>query len=103
MATTSLPDQRRAKKLLQTEARWIQRVLFGLGKAQEAREKYAEIQGEDPGPIEVNAKKGLVTLEDLRAGLEKRAGVLVENMAEEQRRTMGNQRASAAKTRKGTG
>jgi hypothetical protein len=52
-------DKRREKqvqKYRDDEARWLQKVLFDLGKAREARANLAEANGEDLNP--------LITLED---------------------------------------
>jgi U3 small nucleolar RNA-associated protein 14 len=48
--------QRKIDKQHETEARWLQKMLFALSKAREAREKLAETSGEELNP--------LITLDD---------------------------------------
>lgn len=47
---------RRIDKQREEESRWLQKVLFSLGKAREAREKLTELSGEELNP--------LITLDD---------------------------------------
>lgn len=48
--------QRRIDKQREEESRWLQKVLFALSKAREAREKLVELSGEELNP--------LITLDD---------------------------------------
>jgi hypothetical protein len=48
--------QRKIDKQRENEARWLQKMLFASGKAQEARTNLSEIRSEDLDPI--------ITLED---------------------------------------
>jgi hypothetical protein len=43
--------QRRIDKQREEESRWLQKVLFSLGKAREAREKLTELSGEELNPL----------------------------------------------------
>ncbi|MBW3667264.1 MAG: hypothetical protein KY394_06690 [Actinobacteria bacterium] len=47
---------RRIDKQREEESRWLQKVLFALSKAREAREKLTELSGEELNP--------LITLDD---------------------------------------
>ena len=49
-------QERQISKHRESEARWLQKVLFDLGKARDARAKLAETTGEELNP--------LITLED---------------------------------------
>lgn len=48
--------QRRIDKQREEESRWLQKVLFSLTKAREAREKLTDLSGEELNP--------LITLDD---------------------------------------
>lgn len=48
--------QRRIDKQREEESRWLQKVLFSLSKAREAREKLTDLSGEELNP--------LITLDD---------------------------------------
>ena len=43
--------QRKIDKQRETEARWLQKMLFALSKAKEARQKLAETTGEELNPL----------------------------------------------------
>ena len=48
------PDRQRARKIegqLQTESTWLQKLLFALGKVEEARDKLAATQDETLEPL----------------------------------------------------
>jgi hypothetical protein len=49
--STDAATQRKINKQRDSEARWLQKMLFASGKAQEAREKLNEIQTEDLDPV----------------------------------------------------
>lgn len=101
MAQATRQQQRRMKKLLQTEARWLQRILFGLNKAQEAREKLADLKGEDVEPIHVDAKKGTVTLDSFREALTERTEMLIDALTEERSVVRGTVDVRGRKAGKG--
>lgn len=54
--STDKRRQRQIDRHRDSEARWLQKVLFSLGKARDARTKLAETSGEDLNP--------LITLDD---------------------------------------
>lgn len=101
MAKPTKQDERRIKKLIQTEARWLQRVLFGLNKAQEAREKLADLKGQDVEPIHVDVKKGTVTLDSFHETLTERAEKLIDALSEERRVVRSGVNVRAQKAGKG--
>jgi predicted metal-dependent hydrolase len=73
---TSKQTQRKIERLLQSESRWLQKILFAVGKAREAREKLAEATGNKLDKlIVVGGKK--VSLADIETALHER---VIENM-----------------------
>ena len=66
--TTNRQLQRKIDRQLQNESRWLQKVMFALGKAREARVKLADIKDEKPNPLivlEDGTKIPLDTLEEI--------------------------------------
>ncbi len=49
--TTDAATQRKIDKQRDAEARWLQKMVFASGKAQEAREKLNEIRDEELDPV----------------------------------------------------
>lgn len=49
--TTDAATQRKIDKQRDAEARWLQKMVFASGKAQEAREKLNEIREEELDPV----------------------------------------------------
>ena len=67
----SKQQQRKIDRLLQSESRWLQKILFAVGKAREAREKLAEATGGKLDTlIVVSGKK--VSLEAVEEALHER-------------------------------
>jgi len=73
----SKQQQRKIDRLLQSESRWLQKILFAVGKTREAREKLAEAKGEKLDNLIVLKGGKKVSLDDLEAALHDR---VVENM-----------------------
>lgn len=74
--------QRKIDKQRETEARWLQKMLFAMSKAREAREKLADVTGEDLDPLvtlEDGTKLTLSTLEDV---VEKRVESLMDTLGQ---------------------
>lgn len=68
----TLTDERRLQRKIdnyrETEARWLQKVMFATGKAKEAREKLVEASGEELNPLvelEDGTKVSIDTLEEI--------------------------------------
>lgn len=60
--------QRKIDKQREVEARWLQKMLFALSKAKEARAKMADTTGEDLNPLitlDDGTQVSLDTLEDI--------------------------------------
>jgi hypothetical protein len=75
--------QRQEIRLIQREATWLQKALFALGKAAEAREKL-DGDGEDDGYV-LELEEGPLSLESLEDGMEARVKELLELMRERRR------------------
>jgi hypothetical protein len=73
----SKEQQRQIDRLLQSESRWLQKVLFSVGKTREARQKLAEAKGEKLDNLIVLKGGQKVSLDDLEEALHER---VVENM-----------------------
>ncbi|NNM06712.1 MAG: hypothetical protein HKO65_16580 [Gemmatimonadetes bacterium] len=78
MAQTLL--QRKAQKHIVNESRWLQKVLFGLDKARQARQKLAEIRGEELSPVTIETSEGPVTLSALEEAIRLRSDTLLETL-----------------------
>ena len=84
----STPTQRNIQKHVTTEMRWLQRVLFGLGKIRMAREKLAEARGEPLAPLTVETSEGTVTFAALEDALRQRSDSLQESAEKGRRRLL---------------
>ena len=64
---TDARTKRKITRNLESESRWLQKTLFALGKAREARTKVAEAKGEKLKPLatEVEGKVSLDALEEI--------------------------------------
>lgn len=74
--------QRKIDNQRETEARWLQKMLFSLSKAKEARAKLADITGEDLNPLitlDDGTKVSLDALEDI---VEKRVETLMDALGQ---------------------
>lgn len=59
MATTKEKRrENRARRIIRSESRWLQKAIFALSKAEEARTKLADLYDDDPEDftVEVNGK-----------------------------------------------
>lgn len=74
--------QRKIDNQREIEARWLQKMMFALSKAKEARAKLADITGEDLNPLitlDDGTKVSLDALEDI---VEKRVETLMESLGQ---------------------
>lgn len=62
--------QSKIDRQLQSESRWLQKVVFALGKAREARGKLSEITGDQPDPVKI--RRSTVSLGELEGALQDR-------------------------------
>jgi len=79
--------QRREIRLIQRESTWLQKALFALGKAEEAREGLAELRGESIEPFKVSLEGRAVPLEELEEALDDHIQELLE-LVRERRKTV---------------
>jgi hypothetical protein len=70
--------QRQIDKQRESEARWLQKVLFALGKAREAREKLVDATGEDLNPLITLDDGTKVPLDKLETIIQSRVETLME-------------------------
>ena len=80
-----MPDrqlQRKIERQLQNESRWLQKVLFDLGKAREARLKLAEVRDENLNPLIVLDDGTKIPLDKLEEIIRARIDVLMEALGQ---------------------
>lgn len=74
--------QRKLDRQIESESRWLQKVLFALGKAREAREKQAEITGARLDPLIVLEDGTRLPLDRLEEIILARADHLMEELGQ---------------------
>lgn len=75
--------QRKIDKQREIEARWLQKMLFALSKAKEARVKLAETTGEDLNPLITLDDDGTqVSLDALEDIVNKRVETLMDSLGQ---------------------
>jgi len=81
-----LTDQRRLQRKIdkqrEIEARWLQKMLFALSKAKEARAKLAETTGEDLNPLITLDDGTQVSLDALEDIVHKRVDALMDSLGQ---------------------
>lgn len=81
-----LTDQRRTQRKIEkqreTEARWLQKMLFALSKAREARAKLAEVSGEELNPLITLDDGTQISLDALEEVVIKRVDVLMDSLGQ---------------------
>lgn len=89
MATTKEKRRaNRARRIIRSESRWLQKAIFALSKAEEARTKLADLYDDDPEEftVEVNGKDqdvgelGTLLREAVEGRLQKQREELRERM-----------------------
>ncbi len=76
---------RREIRLQSSESSWLQKALFALRKAEDARDKLAELREEEPEPYTLQVGDETVEVESLEDALQTRAGTLLETVRERRR------------------
>lgn len=71
-------NDRQVNKHRDSEARWLQKVLFSLGKARDARSKLADAAGEDLNPLITLDDGTQIPLDTLEEIIKKRVDALME-------------------------
>ncbi len=74
--------QRKIVKQREDEARWLQKVLFDLSKARDAREKLVETSNEDLNPLITLDDGTQVPLDKLEQIIQKRVGDLRDSLGQ---------------------
>lgn len=74
--------QRKIDKQRETEARWLQKMLFALSKAKEARVKLADVTGEELNPLITLDDGTQVSLDALEDVVTKRVDVLMDSLGQ---------------------
>lgn len=74
--------QRKIDKQREIEARWLQKLLFALSKAKEARVKLAETTGEDLNPLITLDDGTQVSLDALEDVVNKRVEALMDSLGQ---------------------
>lgn len=84
MADTKAERRRERKiaKQREDEARWLQKVLFDLSKARDAREKLVEVTNEDLNPLITLDDGTRVPLDKLEEIIQKRVDALREALGQ---------------------
>lgn len=81
-----MPDDKRQlrkeRRLVQSESRWMQKALFALNKAEDARDKLAKARNEDGEPEIIKIGGKSVTIDALRIAIEERVETLAEALQE---------------------
>ena len=72
--------QRRIDKQREEESRWLQKVLFSLSKAREAREKLTELSGEALNPLITLDNGSQIELDKLESIIEGRVDDLMDGL-----------------------
>ena len=75
-------QQRKIDNQREIEARWLQKMLFALSKAREAREKLAEATGEALNPLITLDDGTQIPLDTLEAVVDKRVEHLMDALGQ---------------------
>ena len=86
---TDRQTQRKIDRQRQSESRWLQKVLFDLGKAREARGKLSEVTGDDLNPLIVLEDGTQLPLDTLEEIIRARIDTLMEHLGQGQHRLPG--------------
>lgn len=76
--TDDARQQRQINRHRESEARWLQKMLFATGKAREARQKLSDATGDDLNPLITLDDGTKVPLDTLQEIIEKRVESLME-------------------------
>ena len=74
--------KRREIKFLSNESTWLQKALFAIHKAETAREKWSELQGEEDVPFVLPHNGGELDVEDFVEAMENRIQELLTEVRE---------------------
>lgn len=74
--------RRKLESQIENESRWLQRTLFDLGKAREARAKHTEISGETLDPLIVLDDGTRLPLDRLEEIIQARVDILMQDLGQ---------------------
>lgn len=74
--------KRREMRLIQQEATWFQKAVFAFGKAEDIREKIADLNETEPEPLTVQIEGSQVSLDDVSKALEEKIQGTLEMLRE---------------------
>jgi hypothetical protein len=77
--------QRKEIQLQQSESVWLQKALFALRKAEDAREKLADTREEKVEPYILESQNGDLSLESIQDALEEKVKFLLASVREARR------------------
>jgi hypothetical protein len=77
--------QRRETRILQDESVWLQKALFALRKAADARERLSDLRDEEAEPYALVVDDRGVAMEAIEDALEERIERLIRNVRERRR------------------
>jgi hypothetical protein len=80
--------RRQLMKAMQTESTWLQKALFALNKAEDARGTVSELSDDELEALRAPAKGKWASMEDFRAVLETRVETIMEELQEARRVTI---------------
>ncbi|MEX2465535.1 MAG: hypothetical protein WD995_01410, partial [Gemmatimonadota bacterium] len=69
---------RKERRLVQSESRWMQKALFALNKAEDARAKLAKARNEEGEPETVTVGGKSLSIDALRTAIQGRVETLAE-------------------------
>lgn len=80
-------NRRLLMKAMQSESTWLQKALFALAKAAEARASVQEISGEELDELgaKANGKAKWASLSDFQAAMEERVSAIMDDLQEQRR------------------
>lgn len=85
MAASDTRQQRKEIRLIQSESVWLQKALFDLRKAEDARDKLADLRDEETEPYELTVAGEPMDVEALEDALEERIENLMKDVKERRR------------------
>jgi hypothetical protein len=79
---TDRQHERKIERHLENESRWLQKTLFALDKAREARIKLAETRGDQLNPLIVLDDGTQISLDTLESIIRARIDALMETLGQ---------------------
>lgn len=77
--------RRQLMKAMQNESTWLQKALFALNKAEDARSTVIELSEDEVEELRAPASGDYATLADFRTALEERVQFIMDDLQEKRR------------------